>query len=521
MAAIITDQLRIINAQNFVEKATSTENSYYTFVGLTNSNEYLESWDTNPPSPKDSLDEENNYWDSIIALKKITADNIRLAIRKYKWESGIVYDMYRHDVTRTNLAQPSKATSLYRSKYYTINSDYRVYVCLQNGTFPETPLGKPSLDEPLFTDLEPREAGNSGDGYVWKYLFTIKPADIIKFDTIDFIPTPPNWSTSDEYSPVKNYATKSGQLKTAIIKNRGAGIGTANAVYTGIPIKGDGVGAEATLVIDNNSKVQSVTVSKGGSGYTYGTLDLTSGNVPKGTTDPIFDVIIPPKGGHGFDIYRELGAYHALLYARIENDVQNPDFIIGNKIARIGVVENPESYNSTSILTDDKVSAVRALRLIGIGYSLAEFTYNSFVEQTIGTGQTAIGRVVSYDQETGVLKLWQDRTMAGFNTDGTKDITPVYGYNLNRFTSSPLSGGSLIVRGGSINLNIDSSFTGITTTINNAGNIKTYYLGQQFINGVSNPEVKKHSGTVVYVDNRPAITRSKNQKEDIKVILQF
>ena len=41
------------------------------------------------------------------------------------------------------------------------------------------------------------------------------------------------------------------------------------------------------------------------------------------------------------------------------------------------------------------------------------------------------------------------------------------------------------------------------------------------IDGVSNPEVTKYSGNIIYVDNRPAITRSSNQKEDIKVILQF
>jgi len=38
---------------------------------------------------------------------------------------------------------------------------------------------------------------------------------------------------------------------------------------------------------------------------------------------------------------------------------------------------------------------------------------------------------------------------------------------------------------------------------------------------VANPEVRKYSGNIIYVDNRPAITRSTNQKEDIKVILQF
>ena len=42
---------------------------------------------------------------------------------------------------------------------------------------------------------------------------------------------------------------------------------------------------------------------------------------------------------------------------------------------------------------------------------------------------------------------------------------------------------------------------------------------QNFLN--YDPEVKKYSGDIIYVDNRPSITRSTNQKEDIKVILQF
>jgi hypothetical protein len=49
----------------------------------------------------------------------------------------------------------------------------------------------------------------------------------------------------------------------------------------------------------------------------------------------------------------------------------------------------------------------------------------------------------------------------------------------------------------------------------------TYNLGQYFTNGLSNPEVQKYSGDMIYIDNRPSITRSVNQKEDIKVILQF
>ena len=68
------------------------------------------------------------------------------------------------------------------------------------------------------------------------------------------------------------------------------------------------------MVVNNDSKVESVTISSGGSGYTFGTVDLVGGGVPEGTTKPVFNVIIPPNGGHGYDIYRELGAYNVLTY---------------------------------------------------------------------------------------------------------------------------------------------------------------------------------------------------------------
>jgi len=519
MAAIITDQLRILNSKEFVASVASTSNSYYTFVGLPNPTEVKSTWDTSPPSPRDNFNEENSYWDTMIALKKISSSDVKRVVRKISWASGVTYDMYRNDIKAENTSKPSNATNLYGANYYVMNSDYRVYICLQNGTNPENPSGRASLDEPTFTDLEPREAGTSGDGYIWKYLFTISPSDITKFDSTNFLPVPTDWetSTNENIVPVRNNAATSGQLKIVTIINRGVGLGTANRTYTRVPIKGDGRGAEATVVVNNNSKIESVTVSNGGSGYTFGTLDLEGGNVPTGTTSPVFDVIIPPQGGHGANIYRELGAFNSLIYSRIENDTENPDFITGNQIARVGIIENPKAYDSTDLLNLNKASATYALRLTGTGYSSASFTPDSLVTQTIGVGSTAVGKVVSYDQTTGVLKLWQDRTLAGFNTDGTKNTSPQYGFSLNRFTANIVTGGSLSINGGSVNLGIDTTFTGLSTVINN----KTYYLGQEFSQGVANPEVEKYSGNIIYVDNRPSITRSVNQKEDIKVILQF
>ena len=514
MAAIITDQIRILNAKNFISNVGVS--AYYSFIALPNPSDYQSDWDVNPPSPKDNFDQENDYWDTMVALKKINSSDVRQVITKKFWSSGTIYDYYRHDYSRSNPAKISGATNLYSSTYYVINQDYQVYICLQNGTNPDTTNGRPSLDEPMFTDLEPRSAGSSGDGYIWKYLYTIKPSEVIKFETSDFIPVPADWASSTANVAVRNNAVD-GSIKIITITNRGVGLGTANTTYTRVPIKGDGTGAECTITIDNDSKIDSITVSNQGSGYTYGNVDLIAKGVPTGTTRPTFDVIITPTGGHGKDIYRELGAYNVLLYSRIENDNENPDFITGNQIARVGIVENPESTSGT-ILSSDKASALFALRLTGAGYSSASFTADSYVKQTVATGTTAVGRVVNYDSNTGVLKYWQDRTVAGFNTVGTAQTTPSYGFDLTEFTSSPSTGGSLtIIPSSGSNLTIDSAFTGISTVINN----RTYYLGQSFTNGISSPEVRKHSGNIIYVDNRPSITRSSNQKEDIKVILQF
>ena len=522
MPAIISDQFRILNAANFVAGVADTSQYYYSFIGLPNSQDITAGygqtdWNTNTPAPMDGFKEYNDAWDTMLGLKQLSSDDVQRMVKKTTWTAGTVYEMYKNGYTRENQSPKTSSTNLYDAQYYVVNSDLKVYLCINNGQSPDNPQGRQSLDEPTFVDLEPRTAGTSGDGYLWKYLYTIKPADIVKFESTDFIPVPNNWSTSNDAAAVRDNAVD-GSIKIVSIKNRGAGLGAANQTYTGVPIAGDGTGAECTVTIDGDSKIDSVTISSQGSGYTFGNVDLSAGGVPTGSTIPVLDVIITPQGGHGHDIYRELGAYSVLLYSRIENDNENPDFITGNQFSRIGIVQNPESPTSTNILTADKVSAVTGLRLVGSGYSTATFTADAIVTQLVGTGQTAVGRVVSYDQTTGVLKLWQDRRVAGFSTVGTAQTNPSYGYDLRSFTGSPSAGGSRdITPSTGLTLSIDNTFSDNKTTINN----RTYYLGMDFVTGVAAPEVKQHSGDIIYVDNRPSITRSSNQKEDIKVILQF
>ena len=255
MAAIITDQLRILSAKNFVSGVQTSTNSYYGFIGLPNATAYQSTWDSDPPSPLDSLDQTNQVWDTMLSVKKINSSDATQVVNKNVWASGTTYDMWRNDITIDNLSQPSGSSNIYSANYYVMNSDYRVYICLFNSATPENAFrGGPSLDEPTFTDLEPRAAGSSGDGYIWKYLYTIKPSQAIKFDSTNYIPVPSNWSTSSDNASVRQNASASGQIKIVSIKERGVGLGTAQS-YSNVPINGDGNGATATVVVNSDSKL--------------------------------------------------------------------------------------------------------------------------------------------------------------------------------------------------------------------------------------------------------------------------
>ena len=519
MPAIISDQFRIMNAETFAKSLVgvgNTFNTYYTFIGQPNAlNSQANgsaSWGEGLP-PLDGFKEESEIKETIISMKKVTGSDVRRMVRKNTWGSGTTYEMYRHDYTIYNLSPITNSPSLYDANYYVINEDLRVYICLQNGTDPENTKGKPSVDQPDFVDLEPRPAGTSGDDYIWKYLYTIKPSEIVKFDSIEFIPVPEDWGTVGESISTKNNAIN-GRVQILTTTNRGSGYEPESKTFANIPILGDGTGGKATIVVDSFGKVSDAYVTDGGTGYTKGIIQFEPGApgipnelVNKGTIAK-FDVIIPPKGGHGYDIYRELGAYRVLVYSRYNTDETNPDTIIGNDFARIGIIKNPTKITSdVEPLDTAEVSALKALKLTGVAVTLTTYAVDSTITQTISAGTTAIGFVASWNNVTGVLKYYQP---VGLATVGV-------GYKINNFSST---GSSLIINGtaySSTPLSIDTSFTGISTVINS----RTYQLGSNFVAGIASAEYNKKSGEIIYIDNRPPIPRSASQKEDIKIVLEF
>ena len=115
--------------------------------------------------------------------------------------------------------------------------------------------GRPSINEPTHTTSTPQSAGDGSDKYIWKYLYSISPNDVIKFDSTDYIPVPTNWSTNTEVSLIRDSAVD-GSVEVAVVTNSGIGYGSANSINN-IPIIGDGEGAECTLLSQFLLKVKS------------------------------------------------------------------------------------------------------------------------------------------------------------------------------------------------------------------------------------------------------------------------
>ena len=542
MAALVTDQFRINNAGNFLGDITDPNNSYYIFLGLVNPG--IQSaygrktdWDSSPQSPIDNINYENHVTDTMIFGKKITPANARRVVKKRTWTQGSRYEMYRHDYSISNPSPLTDKSKLYDASYFIVNKDYNVYICIDNGSTGISTIskeGQPSQNEPLFTGLEAsRASGTNDDGYIWKFLFSVSPSDIIKFDSTEYIPLPNDWSSTSDSQIVSvrensDSDVNNNQIKKVWIDNPGSGY--PDITGQEFNIVGDGSSGKVNIDVVNSS-IDNIVVSSGGQGYTYGVVDLSGiSTAPLAASPPTpakLIPIIPPTKGHGYDVYQELGGDKVMVYARFDDSTK--DFPIDTKFAQIGIIKNPTAVGSSSTFTESQFSSVGALYLDAPSGSIApgDRIYQDIKSGSVSIG-TAYGYVVSYDVITSgvstsaVLKYYQDRSLyfnpeSGDQTDFA-NITRLGNQSTGQIYSFQSTTEQIKKIGGGFSSGIETSFNGIST--NPTGN-KIIDLGVEFNSGIALAEINKGSGEIIYLDNRKLINRDPRQKEDVKIILEF
>jgi len=486
MPAIITDRFRIHNSEQFSEAfSEASGNTFYLGIGRPqafatstrgDARTNNEGTDTSPVTPADNVNSQHFPFDDMLAAKKITSTDVTFAIPRRNWATGTTYDIYRHDYgeyatgTTTAITANSGASTLHDATFYVLTTDRNVYKCLDN-------------DGNTASTVEPTGTSTSilstADGYKWKYMYTLSASQQSNFLSTDFMAVATNSTVSS--------AAVDGAINVCKIKT--AGSGGTDGTHTGIAIRGDGSSGTVSVTVTSGA-VTAVTVTNAGTGYTFGTISNAQIVAAGATslTGAEIDVIIEPKGGHGFNAVEELGGFYVMMNTSLEGTESSntSDFSVANDFRKISLIRDPNSGGSAATATT--LRGTKAVNLSGV---TGTFTVDEEINQAT-TG--AVGKVVEWDSVNSILYYIQTRhTDEGIDSNG--DQTAFSGQNVITGQSSSANG----------------TPTTSTSTINS----------QVFTSGYSASEMDADSGDILYIENRAPITRAADQTENIKLVIEF
>ena len=489
MPAIITNKFRINNAEQFSESfSEASPEVYYLGVGrpqafATQTRGDLrtenQGTDSAPITPVDSVIEEFNTFDDLLAVKKITTSDTSFVIPRRNWTTTTVYDYYRHDygnrVTGTTTTQTanSGATTLFDSTFYVLTAARNVYKCLDNNS------NAASTEEPTGTSTS---ILTTVDGYKWKYMYTLSATQQANFLSTDFMAVATNSTVSS--------AAVDGAISNVKIKS--AGSGGTNGTFTNIPIRGDGSSGTISVTV-SGSIITSLTITNAGTGYTIAYIrnaDIVSAGAT-GLTGAEIDVIISPKGGHGFNAVSELGGFFVMLNVSLEGTESSNtgDFTTGNDFRRIVLIKNPFSGGSAA-----SASTLRGTKAVRFAASPAPGTF--VADEEINQATTgAVGKVVEWDATNRILHYIQTR----FNDEGISSLG-----NRTAFSGANVITGQTSAATGTPSATASETADQIT-----------------FTSGYKDTELDRHKGDVLYIENRAPITRASDQTENIKLVIEF
>ena len=485
MAAIITNKFRINNALQFYESfSEATATTYYLFIGRAHAwasdadvqgNTITEGTDASPPTPNDDISSEFYNWDDMLGAKIIASTDVSYCIPRRNWTTGTTYDHYEHNISSSNTAN-SGATNLFDSTFVVMNSAYAVYKCIEN-------------DSNTASTVEPTSTSNSivttGDGYKWKYMYSLTSAETLNFMSTDFI----HVSTDSTVTA----AAVDGALDTIEVVAGGSSYSlSAGATISAIPIRGDGSSGICSVTISSGA-IASAAVTTAGTGYTYAYItnaDIIAGTNAGGAgSGGNLNVFIPPKGGHGKNAIIELGGFYVMINKSLTGAEGTSDIGVGNDFRRIGLIRDPYNYGTTTVASATTRRQIHAAVFSSVS---GTFTADEEINQA-STG--AVGKVIEYDSTNKILYWYQTR-FPDVGTDSDGNLTAFSGANAITGQSSSAAA---------------TPNTSNSTTTN----------AVVFASGYSTPELAFDSGDIIYVEERSPITRASDQTENIKLIIEF
>ena len=517
MATFYTSKkLSFNNAEQFKESFYEPEPATVGYVFLGNHVPYAN--ESSPNSIVDSVSDEKSVWDNMYAAKKITGNDVELVIPRVNWTSSTKYKQYDDRISVDDLLTGN--TTINVKPMYVLTSSRNVYKCLSNNSSANSTV-EPSGD---FTTAN--GTISTADGYIWKYLYNVKPTN--RFLTADWIPAPISTNKLD-YN-VSQTSPIDGEVTTIVVTNGGTGyahptinataFGTgvttitlanttnvaANMIVTGtgiatgtlvtavnsvtsiitintatsangggttanalsfltrIYIQGDGASLEASANIVN-SAISKVTVDVTGTGYSYANATIYGSGTGANTR-----VILPPKFGHGFNSAKELDATNVMVSERIGSvdSTENGLISTDTSFRQYGLLRDPYKYGNTSPVISSNANTVISQTTNITLIAGTNFELNEFVYQGASSNSAYFYGFVN-SQTANEVRLTKVR--------GTITV-----------------GGLLI-----------GANSGVNRTV-----VK-----------LTNPEFQPYTGDILYAENIQQVTRADGQAENVKFVIRF
>lgn len=585
MAILLTRLARVELARSFVREVKNVIDSetnklydYYNFALARTT-----AW-TDEDAPETAYDSQkyiNQFRNNILFTQKVNPSDVCNLIEKKEWDTSgtTVYDPYDDDYSIANPA-PSGATTLADADFYVYNeANFSVYKCIDNngGAFSTDapvlttdvifstddgykwkfmyqvseadrnkfvdsryiPVRKLTTDSPSYGTLvgEVKSitvtdggAGYTaapnvyiqGDGTGAAATATINESgevvsiDIdvtdgetfeglgytfafIQFDNGDDAENEGfrsaeaivNLGDADPENTVLQKAVEDaaieGTIDRIIIPPGGGGndyvIGDTFVKITGDSVLEEDQAAATVNIAENSGSITSIDVADVGANYTYADITFVDSNGDEIHTaeDDLSKkatarAIISPIHGHGSNPVKELFSTTVAIVSSL-SDNTNRDLMVDNDFRQVGLIKNIYDYDEQNIWREATATSCFIVNINSADSN--KYDIDDIIVTDLG------------DSDEGRFRVIQvvESNRSDIVDEGTFDV----------YLQSIVP-----------NIKNASVLTNITQDISSLG-----------INRYDQPEISTSYGEVVYIENRTSITRTADQVETIKAIVQF
>jgi hypothetical protein len=493
--------------------------------------------ESNPTIPVDTVVEEKRTWDNMFAAKRVTGNDVDFVIPKINWTTNTKYRQYDDTIPKEILVSTDTQENI--KPFYVITSARNVYKCLSNNSSANSTV-EPTGD---YTTSNGNIA--TSDGYIWKYMYNVKPSNRFSDDSWIAVPS----STKDLDFNVNDVGVVDGELSSIIVTNSGENYRQASNIVVDLFSAG-----QTSLRISNTSLTLSVlniptlanlnNVSISGFGLRPKT-HITQANVVNGTLTLSNPTLTSGGGANNVTISTRVfvdgdgtGVESDAILSNTSIDVSNENA----NVEKIVVSTIGTGYSRANVFIFGTGTGATARAIIapkfGHGFNPArELNANNvMLISRIGELDSTENGLISNDTSFRQISLLRDPYKYGQDSRVnilTANVAISQTYNLGVVAGPSYILNEFVYQGPSFDeataygfVNAQSTnqvrLSQVKGTFNPGIPLTGFNSGTtRIVITVGNPEFEPYTGDILYIENDVATQRADGQAENIKLIISF